>query len=454
MTNNTIDEIMAIARGEKPNKAQANGQSKPRAKRLVIKCASEIDIEPVEWLWPGRLAVGKTTLVGGDPGLGKSQLSSFIAATLSTQGRWPCDEGRAPQKNTIILSAEDGAADTIVPRLVAAGADRSKIHIVTAVQDVGDDGRRLFNLSKDIDALEHEIHQIGNVGLVSIDPVDAYIGAGIDSHKNAAVRAVLEPLSEMATRLRVAVLAITHFSKQPGGKAIYRFIGSIAHIGSARIAFTVIADAENDGRVLVLHAKNNLAPRQPGLAFRLEQRLVGEGIVASSLCFEGEHVSQTADEALAAENGGSGPSAKDAAIAFLQTILAKGPMCVADIELQARSAGMLGASTPINKDKPFRDAKDALGIDPKYDGHNRKWCWDMGKAPSGGQGALPQERAPWGGEGALPPQERPQVQPEGEPKMAPLAPAEPYLGPPGDDPAHLLDDYPAMPDFLDRTARS
>ena len=123
---------MAIARGEKPKKPHANGQSKPRAKRLVIKCASEIDIEPVEWLWPGRLAVGKTTLVGGDPGLGKSQLSSFIAATLSTHGRWPCDEGRAPQKNTIILCAEDGAADTIVPRLVAAGADRSKIHIVTA----------------------------------------------------------------------------------------------------------------------------------------------------------------------------------------------------------------------------------------------------------------------------------------------------------------------------------
>jgi putative DNA primase/helicase len=212
-------------------------------KRVVIKCASEIDLEPVEWLWPGRLAIGKTTLIGGDPGLGKSQLSSFIAAALSTGGRWPCDEGVAPEKNIIILSAEDGAADTIVPRLVAAGADKFKIHIVTAVQDVGADGRRLFNLSKDLDVLEREIKRIGNVGLVSIDPVDAYVGS-VDSHKNAAVRAVLEPLSEMADRLRTAILAITHFSKQPGGKAIYRFIGSIAHVGSARIAFTVVADAD------------------------------------------------------------------------------------------------------------------------------------------------------------------------------------------------------------------
>jgi hypothetical protein len=410
----------------------------PKAKQLVIKCASEIDPEPIEWLWSGRLAIGKTTLVGGDPGLGKSQLSSFIAAALSTGGRWPCDEGHAPLRNVIQLSAEDGAADTIVPRLEAAGADRSKIHIVTAVQDTGPDGRRMFNLSKDIDALEQEIRRIGNVGLVSIDPVDAYIGAGIDSHKNAAVRAVLEPLSEMAGRLRVGVLAVTHFSKQPGGKAIYRFIGSIAHIGSARIAFTVVADAENEGRVLVLHAKNNLASRQPGLAFRLEQRIVADGIVASSICFESEHVAQTADEALAAETGSKGePSAKEAAVEFLQQILANGRMAVADIEASARAAGMLGASTPINKDKPFRDAKLTLGIKTSHDGHNQKWVWELGKAPSGGQGALPKERAPWGGQGALPPLDPPRAQLNGEP----------YLGPPGDDPNDFLD----IPDCLRRT---
>jgi hypothetical protein len=328
---------------------------------------------------------------------------------------------------------------------MAAGADRSNVHIVTAVQEVAADGRRLFNLSRDIDILEQEILRIGNVGLVSIDPVDAYIGAGIDSHKNAAVRAVLEPLSEMAGRLRVAVLAITHFSKQPAGKAIYRFIGSIAHIGAARVAFTVIADADDKDRVLLLHAKNNLAPRQPGLAFRLEQRIVAQGILGSSICFESEHVSQTADEALAAETGERGePSGTDAAVEFLQQVLASGRMAVADIEASARSAGMLGASTPINKDKPFRAAKDALGVEATYDGHNRRWFWEWGKAPSKGQGAPSKERAPWEGKGALPSSEQPTVQRDGEPLIQPYRD---YLVPPGDDPADFLGD---IPDFLRR----
>lgn len=392
-----------------PQGPNRNSQdTKAKTKRLVIKCASEIDIEPVEWLWQGRLAVGKTTLVGGDPGLGKSQLSAYIAAVLSKHGRWPCNEGMAPQKNTIILSAEDSPADTIVPRLAAAGADCSKIHVVTAVQDVDAGGYRIFNLSKDIDALELEIRRIGNVGLISIDPVDAYIGAGIDSHKNAAVRAVLEPLSEMAGRLRVAVLAITHFSKQPGGKAIYRFIGSIAHIGAARIAFTMVADAENEGRVLILNAKNNLAQRQPGLAFRLEQRLVAEGIIASAVSFDSEHVVQTADEALAAKSiqrGTGKPSAKNHAAEFLRQVLADGPMAVADIEAEARAARMLGPSTPINKDKPFRAAKEELCI-KSYQPKGQKgsgWVWEIpntnGQAPSEGSGAHQNERAPDGMEG-------------------------------------------------------
>lgn len=114
--------------------------------------------------------------------------------------------------------------------------------------------------------LETLIKELGDVGLVTIDPVDAYIGGNVDSHKNAAVRAVLEPISEMADRLGVAILALTHFSKQLGGKGIYRLIGSIAHIGAARVAFAVVADPDDGMRVLLLHAKNNLAPPQKGPA--------------------------------------------------------------------------------------------------------------------------------------------------------------------------------------------
>src|SRR5215469_17170241 len=143
-------------------------------------------------------------------------------------GEWPCGEGRSPIGNVIILNAEDGAADTIVPRALAAGADLKRIHIVSAVND--DTHRRAFNLQKDIEVLERKITEIGDVVLVIIDPVSSYLGK-TDSHKNSEVRSVLEPLSEMAERTGVSILSITHFSKTGSNnttKALHRFIGSIA----------------------------------------------------------------------------------------------------------------------------------------------------------------------------------------------------------------------------------
>jgi putative DNA primase/helicase len=146
---------------------------------LICRCASEIAIEPVEWIWPGRLAVGKHTCIAGEPGASKSQLTMYIAATVSVAGAWPCGEGNAPHGSIIILSAEDGAADTIIPRLHAAGADLGRVHIVSAVQE--DAGRRGFNLQSDLALLEQEVKRIGDVVLIIIDPVSSYMGK-TDSH--------------------------------------------------------------------------------------------------------------------------------------------------------------------------------------------------------------------------------------------------------------------------------
>src|SRR5262249_2253901 len=146
---------------------------------------------------------------------------------------------------------------------------------------------RGFNLQNDLYLLERTIAEIGDVALVVVDPVSSYLGRA-DSHKNSEVRGVLEPLSEMAERTRVAILSVTHFSK--GGpntarKALDPFIGSVAFRGAPRAAFAVIADPEQEGRRLFLPVKNNLAPAPQGLAYRLEQRLVGDetdGIIVAS----------------------------------------------------------------------------------------------------------------------------------------------------------------------------
>ena len=227
---------------------------------LITRCASEIEPERVEWLWPGRIAKGKHTCIAGEPGTGKSQLATYVAAQISMGAAWPCDEGSAPQGSVLMLSAEDGEADTIVPRLHAAGADLGRVHIVSAVRTDFRSSRG-FSLQADIELLEQKIAELGDVALITIDPISSYLGK-TDSHKNAEVRGVLEPLSAMAERTRVAVLSVTHFSKAGAAnttKALHRFIGSIAFVGAPRMAFAVIEDADDRDRRLMLHAKNNLA---------------------------------------------------------------------------------------------------------------------------------------------------------------------------------------------------
>jgi RecA-family ATPase len=214
------DEEIAAALGRLLPKKNTNGGSNTAdipnvaLAHLISRCAAEIAPKRIDFTWAGRIARGKHTAIAGEPGDGKSQLSVYIAATVSRGGEWPCSEGRAPIGNVIILNAEDGADDTVVPRLIAAGADLNRIHIVSAVSQ--GTVRRTFNLQGDLALLEQKITEIRDVALVIIDPISSYMGK-TDSHKNAEVRGALEPLSEMAERLQVAILSITHFSKSGTG---------------------------------------------------------------------------------------------------------------------------------------------------------------------------------------------------------------------------------------------
>lgn len=368
-------------RKDPPKAAKAPVDGKALAGRsLISKRASEIVPERVQWVWPGRIAVGKQTCIGGDPGTSKSTLSIAIAAAVTKGTEWPCGEGKAPKGNVIILSAEDGAADTIIPRLLAAGAYLDHVRIVSAVGMEDGKGRRSFSLQADLDLLEAHIREIGNVVLIIIDPISSYMGKG-DSHKNTEVRQVLEPVAEMATRMRVAVLTITHFSKSgtpAGTKALHRFIGSIAFIGAARAGFAVVEDPDDKGRRLFLHAKNNLAPPPQGLAYRLEERVAvaatddAEAIYASTIVWDGEPVGRTADDVLGVAGESSGdPTRKDAAMTFLRDVLGRG-------EVLAKEVMKLGAEDGFTP-KAIRKAKEALRVVSRREGFGpgSKLWWSL-----------------------------------------------------------------------------
>jgi AAA domain-containing protein len=351
----------------------------PADSHLISRRAADITPKRIDFLWPGRLARGKHTAFAGEPGDGKSQLSVYVAATISRGSEWPCGEGRAPVGNVIIFNAEDGADDTIVPRLIAAGADLERIHIVSAVLQEDGKGRRTFNLQADLALLERKIREIGNVALVIIDPISSYMGK-TDSHKNSEVRGALEPASEMAERMKVAILSITHFSKAGSGntnKALHRFIGSIAFVGAPRAAFAVIEDADNEGRMLVLHAKNNMAPKPQGLAYRLLQTIVCDNIVASYVHWDGAPVTISADEALGATEDKRGRSSRETAETFLRERLAGGPVLQREVKADAEGAGLAWATV--------RRAKDRLGIKPEKSGMEGGWVWRLPTTVEGAQ---------------------------------------------------------------------
>ncbi len=337
----------------------------------VMRRASEIEPVAVRWLWPGRIPLGKLTLLAGDPDEGKTLASLDVAARVTTGGEWP-DGGHAEIGSVIVMSAEDNPDDTLVPRLIAAGADRARVHFIEAIRLVTADGketRRAVSLA-DVPAIENALTQIGDAKLVIVDPISAYL-SDADSHKNAEVRALLSPLAELAATYSVAMLAITHLSKS-GGKALYRAIGSIGFIGAARAAWLFARDGENPERRLMLRLKNNLAPDRGGLAYTLADAAITlkscERAETVKLKWEPGAVNLKADDVLQAESAGEQGERQEAA-EWLRQVLANGPRPAAEVVREARAAGI--------SEMTLKRARWRLAVKPSKDGFQGGWVWSL-----------------------------------------------------------------------------
>ncbi len=337
---------------------------------LELRRASDIQPQPVKWLWPGRIARGKLTVLAGHPGLGKSQVALDFVATVTTGGRWP-DGTDAERGSALILSAEDDPEDTIRPRLEAAGADLTRCYIVGAVRRP-DGGPRAFSLQDDLTRLASVLDDIGDVALIDIDPITAYLGGEINSHHNAEVRAVLAPFAELAARRRAAALAVSHLRKSIEGDAILQVSGSLAFVAAARAVYLVISDPNARGRRLLLPAKNNLGIDSTGYAYRVVPYWLGDYRIATCRVeWEPEEVTISADEALAAAGGNRAERPKlDAAMEWLGELLAAGPRAQTEVQAAALAAGHAWATV--------RRAADELGVTREKSGWSGGWVWSLG----------------------------------------------------------------------------
>ncbi len=337
-----------------------------------LQVLEEVEAELVQWLWWGRIPLRKLTLLAGDPGLGKSCITTDMAARVSRGTPWP-DNVNVPTiaGGVVLLSAEDDLADTIKPRLSAAGADCRRIVALQGVKrfdaETGEEIRDPFSLQYDLKCLEMAVEQCRGCRLVIIDPVTAYLGIKLDSHRNTEVRAVLGPLSDLAGRLGVAVVAVTHLNKSVGGAAMYRAMGSLAFIAAARAAWAVTKDKDDPARRLMLPVKNNLAADGTGLAYRLADG----GNDAPVVAWEPDPIAIDVDDALGPDRSDDHRTERNDAIGWLREALGDGSLPTKSVQRLARESGHAWATV--------RRAADELQIKPKRDGFGEgsAWYWAL-----------------------------------------------------------------------------
>jgi RecA-family ATPase len=244
---------------------------------LATTCLDTIKPRPLRWLVPGYIPRGKLVLLVGDGGEGKSTQTLNLAACVSRGWSWMTNLPHLVSEpaGVLLVSCEDDFADTIVPRLIVAGADLSRIWQVDGIETKktkdGKDGKPAPFCLAYYEAVEQELKRRKGISLVIIDPAGAYIGrSGIDDHKDAELRSLLGPMSEMAARCDTTIVLVKHFSKAANVKAAHRVTGSVGYINTVRAAFALVPDPDDAERKLFLPLKFNIARKPPGQAFRLK----------------------------------------------------------------------------------------------------------------------------------------------------------------------------------------
>jgi putative DNA primase/helicase len=348
--------------------------------QVILVSGSDLTPEPVRWLWHEWLALGKLHILAGAPGQGKTTIAIAFGATISSGGRWP-DGSRCTTGNVLIWSGEDDPADTLLPRLLAAGADRSRCHFVIGTRIHGE--IHSFDPARDMAGLELEASRIGGIKLLIVDPVVSAVAG--DSHKNTEVRRALQPLVDLASRLDAAVLGISHFSKGgAGADPASRVVGSIAFTAVARVVLVAAKVNSEDGedRRILARGKSNIGPDDGGFEYHIEQSEPLPGINASYIAW-GNGVAGTARELLTEPDGqdgnGEDKSAVDAAADFVRQVLVDGSTPARTVKENATDAGVSWASV--------RRAADNLRV-MKTKGAGGAWYWKLPNSINqGAQGA-------------------------------------------------------------------
>lgn len=342
----------------RPRRESTYGRGEPVLLRMA-------DVQPqrVEWLWPGRMPLGRITVLAGPAGAGKSFVTTDAAARITTGTPWP-DGSACKAGSVLLMTAEDDPADTVRPRLDAHGADVARVHLLPEIRHA-DGSTRLVTLL-DVAAIRTALGELADCRLVVLDPIGSYLAGGVDAHRDNVVRNALGPLAKMATECGVAVVLVAHPPKAGAIVADDLVLGSRAFTALARSVQHVFLDPDNEERRLLLPGKSNLARKPTGLAFTIS----GD---PARVIWEPEPVTIRADDLAAmqcaASRRGPAPVQREAAEAWLAALLECGPVLVPEIKARAKAVGY--------KWRTVERAKADLRIVESREGFGAPVYWEL-----------------------------------------------------------------------------
>lgn len=333
--DNTFDEVNADIEA-------LFDEMKPRA---IVHRLADVERENVTWMWQGFLPHKKLVIVDGMPGVGKSTLTADIAAKVSTGATFPCGtENRA--RGVLFLAVEDGVADTIRPRVEAAGGDVERVYAMSGVEIQGQESAP--DLSKHIEIIRNLVIE-HDIGLIIIDPIMALLGANVDSYRDQDVRSITTPLARLAEELDVIVLVVRHPNKSISSNALMRGGGSMAFIGAARVGWVVGKDPSDESRRILAIAKSNLAMMADSLQFQL---VTDEQFGCARIEWLGK--SMVSADILYSEPNQDERNQTDEAMEWLQDFLGDSEI---DSKVAKQKAGDAGIS-----EKALRRAREKLDV--------------------------------------------------------------------------------------------
>ena len=351
-------------------KHESKHQSAPASgKRTVnVMQGSQIQAQPIEWLWDGFLPLGKLTLLAGAGGTGKSTIAFNFAATITNAGTWPDGSRCNVAGNVLIWSSEDDPADTIKPRLIAVGANENRYGVINGT--INEQGLRCpFDAAQDMDELRVAVSRIGGISLLIIDPILSAVTG--DMHRANDVRRSLQSIVDFAAEMRCSVLGITHFAKSTAGKnSAERVIGSQAFAALARMVLVAAKEEDSDRRVF-MRAKSNNSCDTGGFSYTIEALMLQRGIVATRVVW-GEALEGSSRSILSEVEGDANDDVSQLGTAkqFLLSTLHNGSAPSKELLEHAREGYGVSAIT-------LRRAQKELGILATKSTFAGGWNWSL-----------------------------------------------------------------------------